>query len=360
MKNFILFFVLLIPGIAFSQLTITTTGNWSNPSNWTGGDIGDQSTEDVSMNNTIGTTILNSETFTIGDLTANNNNSVTINTGGSLSLSPGSFLAAGNGTTITVSGTFTVNGNFTVQNNITLVVSGTMIVTGNFVAGNNSGITVDGSITIQGSASVGNNSTLNGTGTFYTGGGCTGDIDVCGDSQLPIELVSFEASTSENSVVLHWATAFEQDVSEFVIEKSIDGMDFMDMISIKSKGNSKVRQDYEVRDENPFIGNTYYRLKEIDINGTTETFEIVAAKFSGRKKASVFPNPVTEHQLNFSLNFIPENNAEFSIVDLTSTAIKQGKITAYEMAIPLDVQAGVYFLILKTPDCTSMSRFIVR
>jgi hypothetical protein len=74
----------------------------------------------------------------------------------------------------------------------------------------------------------------------------------------------------------------------------------------------------------------------------------------------VFPNPVTEHQLNLSLNFIPENTAEFSIVDLTGTVIKHGKISTHEVSVPLDVQGGVYFLIVKTPDCTSTSRFIVR
>lgn len=383
MKNSILFFMVLAPIFVFGQATtITSTGNWSDAGIWDGGNIANSSGETVSMNSNTTVTIQSPESFTIGNYTANNSNSIIINSGASLALSPGSFLAAGNGTTITVAGSFIVNGNFTVQNNVTLNITGTMIVTGNidmgnigtlnvsgsisvggnFEGGNNTSVNIasGGAISVTGSVSVGNGSTLTSSGSFTAAGGCDPSTPPGFCAALPIELLFIKSIAMDNIVRIQWATASEKNVSEFIIEKSIDGLDFSEMISVKSKGDSRVRQDYEVVDENPFIGNTYYRLKEIDINGSTETFEIVAAKFSGKKKANVFPNPVTEHQLNLSLNFIPENSAEFSIVDLTGTVIKRQKIDTHEISIPLDVQAGIYFLILKTTDCTSTSRFIVR
>ena len=348
MKNLTIIFLVFCPLIALAQLTINSTGNWSNSSIWAGGNIGDQNTEDVSMVNGVGATIQNGESYVIGDLDASNNNALTINSGGSLSLSPGSFLAAGNGTTITVNGTFTVNGNFTVQNNITLVVTGTMTVTGNFVAGNNSGIDVSGAITVQGSASVGNNSTLSGTGTFYAGGGCTGDPDVCGDPQLPLELIVFQTVSSSNGVVISWSTASETNVRHFEIEKSIDGLQFQRCGVVPAYGNSRVRQDYSLIDTEPFIGTSYYRLLEVDFDGYEKMLDIRSARFQGEKKSAVYPNPVQHHELHFTLNFIPEGKVEFAIRDLTGKVIAQGFTFEHAQSIPFNANSGVYLLSIST------------
>jgi hypothetical protein len=384
MKNCTLFLIVLFPAIALNAQTreITATGNWSTASTWLDGLIADVSGESVLMQSNTVVTIQNGESYTIGNYTANNANGITINTGGSLSLSPGSFLAAGNGTTITVNGTFTVNGNFTVQNNVNLIITGSMVVTGNVDMGNNGHLTVSGSVTVGGNFDGGNNtqvtvnasgsvnvagsvtvdtgSTLNGSGIFHTGSGCTGPSGFCTDGQLPIELVYFKTSATENGIRVQWATAVEKNVSHFEIEKSIDGFDFSKIISIPANGNSKTRMEYDITDYDPYVGNAYYRLIEIDHDGTRKIFQIVSARFEGAKKVNIYPNPLQNGTLNFSLNFIAEGEAEFFVSDITGKLLTKGKTTDYRISVPFSVQPGIYLLIVQANGLRSTRRFSVQ
>ncbi|MGB4972746.1 MAG: hypothetical protein WBO32_08805, partial [Cyclobacteriaceae bacterium] len=281
---------------AFGQLrTLASDGNWSNTGSWTGGLIADTPAEDVTMNNNVDVTILNTESFTIGDLSANNNNSITINAGGALTLSPGNFLTAGNNTTITVSGTFTVNGDFQVNNNVDLIITGTMIVLGNidmgnngdldvdgslsvggnFTGGNNTHVTVDGTINVDGNISVGNGSTLDGTGVFNVGGACTdGSSSFCEDGQLPVQLIFFKALVNGDGVDLNWATASELNFDYFSVEHSTSGEMYTTLAEITGSGNSLSRKEYFYRDFNPSSGVNYYRVKSTDYDGYTEYFNI--------------------------------------------------------------------------------------
>ncbi|MCI0751001.1 MAG: hypothetical protein L0Y35_04130, partial [Flammeovirgaceae bacterium] len=328
---FLSLFLMALPYTANAQLTtITTDGNWSNSGIWSGGLIGDTPGEDVTMNNNINVTIQNSESYTIGDLTANNNNSVTIDAGGSLSLSPGSFLAAGNGTTITVNGTFTVNGNFTVQNNVNLIVNGTMIITGDIDMGNNGTLNVTGDVSIggdfiagtnttlniaaggtvdvAGNLSVDNNSVLTGSGSLSVGGSCSdGTSSFCEDSQLPIELMFFKGVVSNSSVMLVWATASEINFDHFVLERSVDGKEFYPIGEISGHGTTIERHDYSFEDRHPIIGDSYYRLKEVDFDGFTKHFDFIHIDFLEEKKMTIYPNPVTGDQVTLLLNFMPDD-----------------------------------------------------
>jgi hypothetical protein len=384
MKKVTLFSVAWFNAIfCFCQpLEITTTGNWSNSSIWLNGEIADQSSEDATMQSNKTVTIQTGESFTIGDFTADNLNGLIIDAGGSLSLSPGSFLAAGNGTTITVNGTFTVNGNFTVQNNVTLVINGSMTVTGyvdmgtngnltvsgaltvggNFTGENNTIVTVNasGSVHVGGSVSVGNGSDLLGDGSFYSSVmPCTGPAEFCG-TVLPIELISFSATLADDVVTLRWATASERNVDGYHVEKSIDGIFFKELAFVKSQGNSLLRQDYELNDQNPFVGNTYYRLRETDLDGYTQTFDIIAVRFDGEQTVTIFPNPTASDQITFALNFVPEGSLEFQITDSRGRNLKRSFFENYPTTIDHGLQPGVYFLSVKGIHWKKVVRFVIK
>lgn len=88
-------------------------------------------------------------------------------------------------------------------------------------------------------------------------------------SALPIELLYFTGEKNScGSNILSWATATEQNNDKFEIERSIDGVDFVKIGTLKGAGNSTQKLTYNFVDNtvNPSIN--YYRLKQIDFDGS--------------------------------------------------------------------------------------------
>ena len=121
-----------------------------------------------------------------------------------------------------------------------------------------------------------------------------GDISVSSaslDRNLPIELLSFNAKSSKNFVLLKWATAAEINNDHFTIEKSNNGINFNEVATINGTGNSNTLKEYAYSDENPYTV-TYYRLKQTDFNGAYTYSPIISVN------ASTDENPLIDYVAN--------------------------------------------------------------
>ena len=87
------------------------------------------------------------------------------------------------------------------------------------------------------------------------------------DNPLPIELVSFNGIYENNLVKLYWAVASETNNDYYIIEKSIDGVNFTQFAKVKGHGNSNILLNYVCYDYNSINGVVYYRLKQVDFDG---------------------------------------------------------------------------------------------
>jgi hypothetical protein len=91
-----------------------------------------------------------------------------------------------------------------------------------------------------------------------------------GDNPLPVTLLNFSGKrNSENQVVLQWATANELNSDYFLVERSKGGKYFEAIGTVKAAGTSMQRHDYTYTDALPFSGSSYYRLKQVDFDGTS-------------------------------------------------------------------------------------------
>ncbi|MEZ4980276.1 MAG: hypothetical protein R2769_01560 [Saprospiraceae bacterium] len=93
---------------------------------------------------------------------------------------------------------------------------------------------------------------------------------------LPIQLLSFSAKNIENFTALEWSTATELDNEVFIIEKSVDGKNYEVIGKVDGAGNSNTIINYFFVDENKSKGLAYYRLKQVDFDGTYEYSAIVS------------------------------------------------------------------------------------
>ncbi|MBP8822853.1 MAG: hypothetical protein KBH07_04350 [Flavobacteriales bacterium] len=110
---------------------------------------------------------------------------------------------------------------------------------------------------------------------------------------LPIELLGFEAWARPGRVDLRWVTASEQDNRLFVVERSSDALAFGPVLEVPGAGNSNAPITYSEVDPDPLPGISYYRLRQVDLDGTATISPVVAVVFDGMDERSlvVFPNP---------------------------------------------------------------------
>jgi hypothetical protein len=112
---------------------------------------------------------------------------------------------------------------------------------------------------------------------------------------LPVELLSFNGDCNEGQVNISWQTATEHNSDYFEVEKSRDGMNWQVLTTVNAAGNSTQLLNYDATDAQAMEGNNYYRLTQVDIDGTTKTYDVINVSCSGAAKGyfSAYPNPST-------------------------------------------------------------------
>jgi len=146
---------------------------------------------------------------------------------------------------------------------------------------------------------------------------------------LPVSLISFTALPNEKQVDLNWKTASEINCDLFTVEKSKNGIDFTSVLNKKGAGNSTVINEYEDVDLNPYPGNSYYRLKQIDFNGDQTFFSMVKVHFDDAKSSNVsLINSFTESNgvFYFEMESINDANLSIQLVDLCGRVCKSQEL----------------------------------
>lgn len=113
------------------------------------------------------------------------------------------------------------------------------------------------------------------------------------DQSLPAELADFQAHvTPKEQVDLAWRTVQEFDNDQFIIERSNNGHTFQEVGAVAGAGTSSTEQQYRYRDHTPFTGQNFYRLRQVDHDGTTTYSKVVEVNTHAIFK--VYPNPADE------------------------------------------------------------------
>jgi len=116
-----------------------------------------------------------------------------------------------------------------------------------------------------------------------------------GNATLPVELVFFDAEAIDNNAVLcTWQTATEVNNSHFEIERSEDGSEFEYVGRENGSGSSNVPTDYHFTDDSPYTGESYYRLRQVDFDGSSDYSEIRRVYIDKSTGIILFPNPAEE------------------------------------------------------------------
>ncbi|MFN4915460.1 MAG: T9SS type A sorting domain-containing protein [Sphingomonadales bacterium] len=108
---------------------------------------------------------------------------------------------------------------------------------------------------------------------------------------LPVSLLSFSGRAADKEVHLNWVTASEQNSSHFEVERSANGKDYTAIGHVKAGGNSFSILNYQFKDVNSINGSSYYRLKQVDVDGKFTYSHKVFITMRGGSEAIIGPNP---------------------------------------------------------------------
>ncbi len=173
---------------------------------------------------------------------------------------------------------------------------------------------------------------------------------------LPIQLLHFNAYFHSNgSVVLDWQTASEIQNDYFTIERSMDGHSFEAVKNIDGAGTSSMVLNYSEIDKSPYLGLSYYRLKQTDFDGQFDYSEIRSVNsFSPtmRENLYIYPNIVTTKVTIEGEKSILE---EISIYDPQGQKVthltKKNKVSENIVVFDLSqLNKGVYYIKTKTTN----------
>lgn len=112
---------------------------------------------------------------------------------------------------------------------------------------------------------------------------------------LPVVLTSFGAAPQGTGVALGWATASEQHNAGFEVQRSADGVAFTTLATVAGQGTTERAHTYGYLDAAPLRTTSYYRLKQLDIDGAFTYSPVVAVQAVASTAAlSVYPNPTAD------------------------------------------------------------------
>lgn len=174
---------------------------------------------------------------------------------------------------------------------------------------------------------------------------------------LPVELAYFRAYAKEKTAILEWSTESELNNDEFVIERSADLRTFEAIGIVDGQGNSQIQHDYTFIDKAPLAGTNYYRLKQIDFDGTFSYSEIETVKF-GQAGIQIWPNPV-RNTLNILLEGPSNQAAVVDIYTISGQKIRSDKFQQLPDRISVEGLAqGHYFLEIRLENEVQRMRFV--
>jgi F5/8 type C domain/Secretion system C-terminal sorting domain len=170
-----------------------------------------------------------------------------------------------------------------------------------------------------------------------------------GSTPLPVLLLNFTANLVQNRyVTLQWQTSMEENNDRFEIERSTDGVQFISIDTVQGAGNSSTIQSYSTSDLKPVKGISFYRLKQVDLDGQYSYSSIRIIKIGTTVAPLVYPNPVNSV---FTAVSGAEPIREIVIYNA------QGRIVQYAMGNPTEeemmvniagLSTGMYILKIKT------------
>ncbi|MFH1321836.1 MAG: hypothetical protein ABII90_14445 [Bacteroidota bacterium] len=178
------------------------------------------------------------------------------------------------------------------------------------------------------------------------------------EQTLPVLLIEFNAYSVGDYIQLHWSTGSEINADYVAIERSADGSIYDIIGTVECAGNTHFVTYYSFTDNSPPAGTLYYRLRQIDIDGSYTHSNIVSVNNMASARDSpllVYPCPSNGSGIKISLRSPGEQKLILCIKSISgqnvfTEAVYPGSKGYSEVFLPpyLQLDAGIYIITVET------------
>ena len=204
---------------------------------------------------------------------------------------------------------------------------------------------------------------ITGTGSvsFYAGGMATNGSSTSGDGiatpvsltvtesvPLPLTITNLYAEKSASTILLKWDTESEQNIKNYQIQRSVDGVSFSTIGNVQSN-STVLNNNYQFIDTKPESGNNFYRLVINELNGNYSYSKIVESNFISSADFIIKFNPVKD--------FIQLDGCEgskYKIINFNGQQILKGIIHSNTIDVSL-LNRGNYSLMIMNKNGSTKS-----
>lgn len=202
------------------------------------------------------------------------------------------------------------------------------------------------------------------TAVFTSGGNhdSLNDFGLWGGA-LPVEWLSFTGRFQGSVVGLNWATGTEENNSHFVVERTHDGAHWETIGQVTGAGFTVQVSRYQFIDENPYGDVNYYRIKQVDFDGSYEYSDVVMVHSMVEQAGfdiSVYPNPAKDYvQLNTKGG---STNGVIQLLDISGkTIVEKTPEMNYPTQLDLtNLDTGIYFVKYTNGTESVVKRLVIK
>lgn len=178
---------------------------------------------------------------------------------------------------------------------------------------------------------------------------------------MPVTLTKFQAKQHKGQVSLLWETASELNSSHFEVEVSENGRTFTKVGSVPAAGNTTLKQQYSFRQSLQRDGIYYYRLRQVDLDGTFEYSKtITVASNASNRTVSLYPNPTADDVVRLS-HPMALGSEKITLIDLAGKHVLEQAVEQGSVETPLRISSlakGIYQVVWRSAEGTEVRKLL--
>jgi hypothetical protein len=186
------------------------------------------------------------------------------------------------------------------------------------------------------------------------------------NAALPVSGIELGGTATDKQVKLNFKALNEHEMSNYAIERSTDGTSFTTIGTQQPLNAAQASASYSFIDNQPIVGNNYYRIKGSSINGQIQFSNVAVVKYGVHMASvTVVPNPIQGRTVNLRLSQLAKGNYHISVTDAIGRSILKKEMlldgsSSVQLNLPTSVKAGNYFVKVDGQGNAFIQSFIIQ